>query len=56
MVRTQLHSESIAALKGADVEEGIISDLFAKMSKFTSAIFRAVAMPAQRLVLDQADG
>jgi ABC-type uncharacterized transport system fused permease/ATPase subunit len=30
VVRTQLHSESIAALKGAAVEESIISRLFAK--------------------------
>ena len=31
VVRTQLHSESIAALKGANVENRIISRLFAKM-------------------------
>ena len=31
VVRTQLHSESIAALKGADVEAGIITRLFGKM-------------------------
>lgn len=30
VVRTQLHSESIAALKGANVENGIISHLFEK--------------------------
>ena len=31
VVRTQLHSESIAALKGAEVEESIITRLFTKL-------------------------